>query len=101
MVGREPTKSGQEYKKLVAGYWLFALRKTGDILKPLYFPIKEDYLKPGKSQTVVFIALEDLGPQNGFPLDLKKGLDVCFDGDTTFWVPPAGGGRGIYICLDL
>ncbi len=52
-------------------------------------------------QTIVFIALDDLGPQNGFPFVLKRGQDVCMDGRAGIWTPPTGGGRAIFFSLNL
>lgn len=54
-----------------------------------------------KLQTVVCIALEDLGPANGFLFDLRHGMDLCMDGGSTLLLPPSGGGKGIIIWLDL
>lgn len=52
-------------------------------------------------QTIVFIALEDLGPENGFPFPLKRGQDACVDGKLPIVVPPTGGGLGMLIILRL
>lgn len=52
-------------------------------------------------QTVVFIALEDLGPHNGFPFPLARGQDVCMDGNVGLWTPPTGGGLAIFFSLNL
>lgn len=52
-------------------------------------------------QTIVFIALEDLGPENGFPFPLKRGQDVCVDGNLDVLIPPTGGGLGVVIVLRL
>ncbi|KAK3669279.1 hypothetical protein LTR78_010853 [Recurvomyces mirabilis] len=52
-------------------------------------------------QTVVFIALQDLSPHNGFPIDLSRGRDVCMDGNLGIWTPPTGGGLAIFFSLDL
>lgn len=52
-------------------------------------------------QTIVFIALEDLGPHNGFPFVLDRGQDVCMEGDVGIWTPPTGGGRAIFFALNL
>ena len=54
-----------------------------------------------KPQTVVFIALMDLDPSNGFFMSLKKGEDVCLDGNAVLRFPPAGGGLGLLLCLNL
>ena len=52
-------------------------------------------------QTVVFIALEDLGPENGFPFPLSRGQDVCMDGNSSIWTPPTGGGMAVFLSLKL
>lgn len=52
-------------------------------------------------QTIVFIALEDLGTENGFPFPLKRGQDVCVDGKLELLIPPTGGGLGMLIILRL
>lgn len=52
-------------------------------------------------QTVVFVALTDLSPANGFFITLSKGQDVCIDGNAILHFPPTGGGRGIFISLSI
>lgn len=52
-------------------------------------------------QTVVFIALVDLTPENGFFMDLKRGEDVCADSMAPIKFPPTGGGIGIFFSLNL
>lgn len=54
-----------------------------------------------RSQTVVFLALEDLNPDNGFFMYLQKGDDVCVDSKADVRFPPPGGGLGIVFILDL
>ncbi|KAL1311907.1 hypothetical protein AAFC00_001977 [Neodothiora populina] len=54
-----------------------------------------------KNQTVVFVALVELNPSNGFFMPLEKGQDVCIDGNTVLRFPPCGGGVGLFICLNL
>lgn len=54
-----------------------------------------------KEQTIVFIALSDLGPSNGFPIPLARGQDVCMDGKLSIWTPPTGGGLALFFSLDL
>lgn len=54
-----------------------------------------------ESQTMVCIALEDLGPDNGFPFRLQRGQDVCMDGNEALLLPPTGGGMAILIWIDL
>merc|ERR1711939_1009152 len=46
-------------------------------------------------ETIVFLATEDLGPENGFFIPLKRGQDVCVDGRANISFPATGGGRGI------
>ncbi|KAK3723951.1 hypothetical protein LTR37_001435 [Vermiconidia calcicola] len=46
----------------------------------------------GEPQTVVCIALEDLGPDNGLFFELQSGKDVCIDGTDQILLPPSGGG---------
>lgn len=50
---------------------------------------------------MVFIALEDLGPHNGFPFKLNCGQDVCVDGCAKLLTPPTGGGRAVCFSLDM
>lgn len=52
-------------------------------------------------RTMVCVALEDLGPHNGFPFELRQGQDVCIDGYDTLLLPPTGGGKAILIWIDL
>lgn len=52
-------------------------------------------------QTMVCIALEDLGPKNGFFFELQLGKDVCMDGQDRIWLPPTGGGLSLLIWIDL
>lgn len=54
-----------------------------------------------EQQTMVFIALEELGPHNGFPFRLSRGEHACMDGNTAIWTPPTGGGLAICISLRL
>lgn len=54
-----------------------------------------------EQETMVFIALQELGPHNGFPFLLKRGQDVCMDGNTGIWTPPTGGGLAICFSLSL
>jgi hypothetical protein len=48
---------------------------------------------------MVFVALENLGPHNGFPFEMVCGQDVCMDGHTNLLTPPTGGGRAICFAL--
>lgn len=60
--------------------------------------------KPGideEQQVIVFVALEALGPHNGFPFSLASGQDVCTDGHSDLLTPPTGGGRAICFALSL
>ncbi len=52
-------------------------------------------------RTVVFIPLEDLGPENGFFMPLKYGQDVCVDGRAKISFPASGGGTGICFALRI
>ena len=55
----------------------------------------------GEQQTMVFIALQDLGLDNGFPFELARGHYVCVDGKANIFTPPTGGGLAICISLRL
>ncbi len=52
-------------------------------------------------QTTIFIALENLNPENGFFMSMEHGRDVCLDSKADIRFPPTGGGLGIYIALDI
>lgn len=52
-------------------------------------------------QTFVFVALEALGPENGFPYALGRGQDVCMDGTSQLLLPPTGGGLVMIIVLRI
>jgi hypothetical protein len=54
-----------------------------------------------RPQTVVCVALEDLGPQNGFFLDLPQGKDVCMDGRSRILLPATGGGLALLIWIHV
>lgn len=54
-----------------------------------------------EDQTIVFIALQDLGRLNGFFMSLDRGKDVCVDSKANILFPPSGGGIGVYIALNL
>lgn len=58
-------------------------------------------LKHEGPQTMICIALEDLGPDNGFPFDLSYGEDACIDGTDDLLLPPTGGGAAILIWIGL
>ncbi|KAM0714517.1 hypothetical protein Q7P37_009813 [Cladosporium fusiforme] len=60
--------------------------------------------RPGtdeQQQIMVFLALDDLGPHNGFPFALSRGQHVSMDGHTSLLTPPTGGGRAICFSLRL
>lgn len=86
----------------IAGFYLFRLRakETTEWTRKL-LGMQLDRTGDSRPQTVVFIALEDLGPHNGFPMELRKGEDVCMDGNDALLFPPTDGGEGILICLNL
>ena len=52
-------------------------------------------------QAIVLIALEDLGPENGFFMELKKGEWVCKDGEQLVSLPSTGGGKGVFLALHM
>lgn len=52
-------------------------------------------------QTVVCLALCNLGPHNGFFLNLPFGQDICIDGKDRLILPPSGGGIGLLVWIDL
>lgn len=54
-----------------------------------------------RPQTVVCIALEDLGPHNGFFLNLSQGEDVCMDGKSQILLPPTGGGLALLVWIHI
>lgn len=51
------------------------------------------------SQAVIFVALEDLSPQNGFFMTLQKGHWVCKEGAEIVMQPSTGGGIGLFFAL--
>ncbi|KAF2212136.1 hypothetical protein CERZMDRAFT_98055 [Cercospora zeae-maydis SCOH1-5] len=53
------------------------------------------------AQTMVCIALEDLGPHNGFPFELQQGMDVCIYANETLLLLPTGSGFAILVWLAL
>lgn len=53
------------------------------------------------SQTMICIALEGLGPTNGFPCELEGGQDICIDSGDALWLPPTGGGMAMLIWIRL
>lgn len=52
-------------------------------------------------QATVFLATEDLGPDNGFFMRLQRGEWVCFDGTEGPEMPSTGGGRGLFFALRI
>lgn len=74
-------------------------------MKQLPAPAWEDLPEgPGmddRPQTVVCIALEDLGPHNGFFMNLSQGEDVCIDGKAQILLPPTGGGLGLLVWIHI
>ncbi|PIA82975.1 hypothetical protein CB0940_12198 [Cercospora beticola] len=52
-------------------------------------------------QTLVCVALDNLGLENGFFMDLDSGQDVCIDGNDKILVPPTGGGLAILFWVDI
>lgn len=52
-------------------------------------------------QTIVFIAFEDWGPNNGFFMKLKAGDSIFLDSLAPIVFPPAGGGIGIFFAIKL
>lgn len=65
------------------------------------WPRRVDPSIDSRTQTLVCVALEDLGPGNGFFLDLRAGQDICIDGTDKVLVPPTGGGLAILFWIDL
>ncbi len=53
------------------------------------------------AEAVVFIAVEDLGAENGFFMRLKTGQDVVVDGRANILFPASGGGRGICLVFKI
>lgn len=51
--------------------------------------------------TVVCVALDHLGPDNGFFLHLQRGEDLCLDGGDDILLPPTGGGLALLIWVDV
>ena len=54
-----------------------------------------------RTQLLMFIALENLSSANGSFMDMQKGHWICIDGRQSVNLPPTGGGKGIYIVLDI
>ncbi|KAL1311908.1 hypothetical protein AAFC00_001977 [Neodothiora populina] len=95
-VGRIAEKHGPD---LVRAFCMFRLKafNSSD-----WIPVSEGMsIDRAKNQTVVFVALVELNPSNGFFMPLEKGQDVCIDGNTVLRFPPCGGGVGLFICLNL
>jgi len=59
--------------------------------------VLEDPSPASTSEAVVFIALQDLRPDNGFFLNLQRGYWICMDRRGSIRLPPTGGGIGIYV----
>ena len=102
-VERAPT--GAEFG-IVCGYCLFCLKKS--VPEPAETTIWKSMWKPDglgvhgyHDEAVVFIALDDLGPENGFFMTLKSGQHVCVDSQAEILFPDTGGGRGIMFALRL
>lgn len=86
-------------ERIIKWYCLFRLKSLGgEKWKMMPEGLRIDDEEP---QTIVFVALEDLGPGNGFPFPLKCGQDVCVDGDVDVLIPPTGGGLGVLLVLRL
>ena len=96
-VGR-PYKPANKDLVLAFGFYRF---KTYN--KEQWELVKEPAHGPRNTelQTMICVAIDDLGPNNGFPFELKRGQDMCVDGKDALWLPPTGGGRAILIWIDL
>ncbi len=92
-------------EELRCGFCVFRLKERVDKEGSSVFwkSMQQDGLgiHPGHAETVVFIALEDLGPSNGFFMPLKYGQDVCVDSKADVLFPSTGGGKGLCFVLKI
>ena len=85
--------------ELVLAFGIYKFKKRANdwelVQQPARGPVEVEV------QTMICIALEDLGPFNGFPIELRSGEDVCIDGNDTLLLPPTGGGMAILFWINL
>ena len=86
------------HRQLVRAFGIYRFKQLST---EQWKPLPEGPGMDGNPQTMVCIALEDLGPQNGFFFDLQSGWDVCMDGKDRILLPPTGGGLGLLVWVDL
>lgn len=86
-------------RSLVRGYGVYRFKKLSNTeWKPLRKGAGMDDEFP---DTVVCIALNDLGPENGFFTRLSRGEDLCLDGGDDILLPPTGGGLVMLLWIDI
>ena len=95
-VGR-PAKTA--HRSLVRGYGVYRFKKLSDVGWTLL--CKGAGMNDEIPDTVVCIALEDLNPDNGFFLHLRRGEDLCLDGGDDILLPPTGGGLALLVWVDV
>ncbi|EXJ82296.1 hypothetical protein A1O3_06109 [Capronia epimyces CBS 606.96] len=89
---------------LLCGYCLFRLNERPYEAGRYWKRVREDdglRIHNEHAETVVFIAVEDLDVHNGFFMPLRKGEDVCVDGDANVWFPATGGGGGVCLVFKI
>lgn len=95
-VGRE---APDDRSSILRGFCVFRLKAFADhegTMGPAWLGV--DSKEP---QTVVFLALQDLGLHNGIFMKLDEGSDVCLNSKAKVQFPISGGGMGIFIALNL
>lgn len=101
-VKRDPTARAQA---LVRAFCIFRLKSLDgpqwEYLDDHGVHTDDHDCEEQRPQTVIFIALTELGRNNGFFLHLQPGEDVCIDSNAKLLFPPEGGGLGLCLCLDL
>ena len=101
-VKRSPTCT--DFEHLRCGFCIFRLKEHEFQKGGYWTPISKEHglnIHLGHAETIVFIPLEDLGPENGFFMPLKYGQDVCVDGRANISFPASGGGTGIFFALKI
>lgn len=100
LLGREPYDTAN----LLCGFAIFRMKgREGGDWDRLDHHGRPDPIVPYRAnpQAVVFIALSNLGWENGFFMELNSGQDVCLDIKTGLVYPRTGGGLGVVFWLRL
>ncbi|GAM87630.1 hypothetical protein ANO11243_056570 [Dothideomycetidae sp. 11243] len=82
---------------MVRSYCTFRLLEGGKG-EPVEEPLGVDWREP---QIAIFIAVTDLGPENGFFTRLRRGQHIAVDNFASVTFPVTGGGRGVFMGLEL